>query len=52
MNEIVKWYIEQAIDDIYVDFFLRPIVDTVLESPSKHHKILLRALELAVKDVG
>ena len=56
MNEIVRWYIEQAVIEFFEKNYAPSLsvypVDAVLQNPGMYPEILLRALELAVKDVG
>ncbi|MBT4585871.1 hypothetical protein HN960_05395 [Candidatus Peregrinibacteria bacterium] len=57
MNDIMMWYVQQSMEE-YLECFEEPTKSNMLE----HHKktnyedvskdVLLRALELAVVDVG
>ena len=51
-NEIVRWYVEKAIKDMLGFTDREDFVGLVLKFPEQHPTIILRALELAVKDVG
>ena len=56
-EEIVRWYIEKALLDnpthsMKCGIDVKVLVDDVMNYPKSHVKYILRALELAVKDVG
>jgi len=52
MNEQVKWYIERALQTFKFEYAGIEDADSVLEHPIGYGDVLLKALELAVIDVG
>ena len=53
-KNVIRWYIEQALEDILERDIkdMKLEIDLVLKFPQHNHEILLRALKLAVVDVG
>jgi len=54
-DEIVRWYIEQALSELF-EFLDEEVknreIDKVFQYSKTYSNTLLRALELAVRDVG
>lgn len=53
MDEILRWYIKQAIE-LYLpeEDIDEALITSVIEHPEGYPQLLITALELAVKDVG